>query len=188
MADSWVPTEYMELSIEAIAQADEVAVCSQQPSTYFNACWPAMWVSAHGYSVGDIVRPPTQNGFVYECTGAGTSGSSEPPWGSVQDATFADGGATWKTHVSYSLINTEIVPGDKSIGDHPLGGRALTIAEKPNVLIHTGGIVTHTALMTALTRVVHYAVKSSTVYEGDDLVEAGKLSIINPIVVRGVIV
>lgn len=56
----------------------------------------ADWVTATAYSLGDYVEPTTPNGFVYECTTAGTSGGSEPSWPtSGIGTTVADGTAVW---------------------------------------------------------------------------------------------
>lgn len=43
---------------------------------------PPVWESGHAYEFGDIVKPTNQNysGYIYKCTRAGTSGSSEPTW------------------------------------------------------------------------------------------------------------
>jgi hypothetical protein len=41
-------------------------------------------------AVGTILRPTTHNGYVYECTTAGT-GSAEPTWGTTVGGTTTDG-------------------------------------------------------------------------------------------------
>ena len=55
-----------------------------------------LWVANHAYKVGQRVRPRTANGFVYECTAAGTSGATEPAWPTVSGNTVASGTATFK--------------------------------------------------------------------------------------------
>ena len=183
----WVPTDYLDLILDEIALADEEAVCFSQPATYFQACWPSMWVAETAYVAGDVVRPPTQNGFVYECTVGGTSGSSEPAWGTTQDGTFSDGTVTWKTHANYALINSALASGDKSIADHLDGGRALTIAEKESVLIHTSGTVTHTALITNSTQTLHLVDTATTIEETTDDVVAGRTCILHTMTIRSLI-
>ncbi|RJP77996.1 MAG: hypothetical protein C4524_07360 [Candidatus Zixiibacteriota bacterium] len=46
------------------------------------------------YVVGDLVYPAVKNGFIYECTTAGTSHSSEPAFGTTVGGTTAEGGGT----------------------------------------------------------------------------------------------
>ena len=53
------------------------------------------WAASTAYSLGDYVHATTFNGFRYECTTAGTSGTGEPTWPLVERATVTDGGVTW---------------------------------------------------------------------------------------------
>lgn len=52
------------------------------------------------YSLGDRVEPATANGFIYECTTAGTSDSSEPTMPTTVGATVTDNTAVW-TNAGY---------------------------------------------------------------------------------------
>lgn len=47
------------------------------------------------YSLGQIVRPSTSNGYVYQCVVAGTSAGSAPTYPTVIGTTVTDGGVTW---------------------------------------------------------------------------------------------
>jgi predicted RNA-binding protein with PUA-like domain len=47
------------------------------------------------YSLGDIRRPATRNGYAYKCTTAGTCGGSPPTFPTVIGATVTDGTAVW---------------------------------------------------------------------------------------------
>ncbi|MDD3926839.1 MAG: hypothetical protein PHT33_09295, partial [bacterium] len=58
------------------------------------------WQSGHDYSVGDVVRPPTANGWVYEVIGdSGSSGITEPAWTTKASDTVTDGGLTLASRV-----------------------------------------------------------------------------------------
>ena len=55
------------------------------------------WAASTAYGLGDRVIPtmPNANGYFYECTTAGTSGASEPTWGTTPGGTTSDGTAVW---------------------------------------------------------------------------------------------
>lgn len=54
------------------------------------------WTASTAYAVGDFVRSSsTSDLFLFECTAAGTSDSSEPTWPTTEDGTVVDNGATW---------------------------------------------------------------------------------------------
>jgi hypothetical protein len=53
------------------------------------------WTASTAYLVGDVVKPTTPNGFIYECTTAGTSGGTQPTWATTAGATVNDGTAQW---------------------------------------------------------------------------------------------
>jgi len=64
------------------------------------------WVAATAYTVGQFIAPTTKNGCRYECTTAGTSGATEPTWGTVAAGVTADGAAlkwTCRTEEATSL-------------------------------------------------------------------------------------
>ncbi len=58
---------------------------------------PALWQASYAYSVGDVVRPDTDNGsgFFFRATVGGTSGAAEPFWPTVIANTVEDGTVTW---------------------------------------------------------------------------------------------
>ena len=60
--------------------------------------WGVTWEADTAYTYGQVVIPPTPNGFLYRCVGAGTTGGSAPAFPTVVGQTVADGGvggATW---------------------------------------------------------------------------------------------
>jgi uncharacterized phage protein gp47/JayE len=54
------------------------------------------WVASTVYTVGDVVLPTTANGYLYICTVAGTSGTTEPTWPTTVDTSVVDNAATWR--------------------------------------------------------------------------------------------
>lgn len=174
----WLNSEHIDLILTALSVVDERAVCSVQPSTYFEAIHPDLWTPETAYSPGDMVRPPDDNGFVYECTVGGTSGVGEPVWGVVQDATFADNTVTWKTHENYSLINDPLAPGDKIIENDPVDGRRMRIVQKVALTSHRSGTVSHVALIEHATKKLHLVTTASTVLEGHDDIVAGRSTLL----------
>lgn len=60
--------------------------------------WATSWAGTTGYTVGQIVKPATPNGYLYQCVVAGTSGSAASVLNSgptIQGNTVTDGGVTW---------------------------------------------------------------------------------------------
>ena len=173
----YIPNTTYDLALNQLNNVDHATVCSTQPTTYYNAIWADMWVADTAYDVGDEVRSPTDNDMVYECTVAGTSGSSEPAWGEVQDATFADGTATWKTHDNYSLAKCEYQPSDKTIQDRAGGGREIVFAEKSGIVSHRAGTVTHTAYYDSVNKTLEYVTTTTTTAPADDDIISGRTTI-----------
>lgn len=100
------------------------------------------WQASREYFSGDVVRPTHvgANGFIYICDTAGTSGGSEPTWGTPPGST-ADGGVTWTAlgpndALYFSrpgqLSGNEIIPSrttkDFDFGD-PMANKLLVNAE-----------------------------------------------------------
>lgn len=55
-----------------------------------------MWKASKAYVVGDIVDAPTlSNWAILECSVAGTTGTSEPTWGTTVGATITDNTVSW---------------------------------------------------------------------------------------------
>jgi len=74
-----------------------VAFASATNVGFYNALklWPETWVAATAYTVGDVVKASTYNSHSYKCTTAGTSGGTEPTWGTTNGGTTSDNTATW---------------------------------------------------------------------------------------------
>ena len=64
------------------------------------------WLATTAYVLGDWVVPTARNGFIYKCTTAGTSDSSEPsPWDLVAGGTTTDATVVWTTYVLAARAN-----------------------------------------------------------------------------------
>jgi hypothetical protein len=85
------------------------------------------WQASHGYSAGsgalNHVYPLTKNGFYFQCTGSGTSGSTEPAWDLTVGSNTTDNGVTW-TNVGAGVSYLPISGG----GSGPnLGGQPVIV-------------------------------------------------------------
>lgn len=63
--------------------------------------WPETWATGIAYTVGDVIRKTgTYAAYSYKCTTAGTSGGTEPAWGTpVLGAVVSDGSTLkWTTY------------------------------------------------------------------------------------------
>lgn len=180
----YIPDELIDAFINSITDADEIAVCSSQPVTYYNACRPPLWIARTSYTEGDLVHPPDHNGCIYQCTSPGTSDTSEPAWPATQDATCTDGTVTWKTHKNYALINTAFnKQTDAQISDNDPDGRKSTIAQKMGVTVHTSGTVTHTALINNTLKKLTYVTIAETDLVGNNQVTSGRTTLIHQITI-----
>ncbi|MEU8199495.1 hypothetical protein AB0C10_37500 [Microbispora amethystogenes] len=57
--------------------------------------WSVQRANSTAYTVGDVVRPASANGYLYQAIIGGTSGGSVPTWPTTIGATVTDGGVTW---------------------------------------------------------------------------------------------
>ena len=55
----------------------------------------AAWAASTAYAVGDVVRAVTDNGNVFRCVVAGTSGATEPTWVTTTFRETADNTVVW---------------------------------------------------------------------------------------------
>jgi len=184
----WISDAALDLVLDGIATSDEEAVCSQQPITYFNCAWGDLWLPSTVVVMGAIVHPPTDNGFIYECIVGGTTDATEPGWGAAQDVEFVDGTATWKTHENYVLASAPLTPANYLKSDGDIDGRKLHVGIISDVIVHTSGTVSHTALLDNVAQALLYVTTSETSLPSDNDVESGKVTILYEleIVVRDV--
>ena len=80
-------------------------VDANQPDGLYKTMKGTTWEATTAYSLGDIVVPTAglENGFRYECTTAGTSGSSEPTWKTTEGETNTDGTVVWTCRLGNHL-------------------------------------------------------------------------------------
>jgi hypothetical protein len=57
--------------------------------------WGTSAATSTAYSVGQVVRPASANGYLYRCVVAGTSGGSAPSWSTVPGRETSDGTVVW---------------------------------------------------------------------------------------------
>jgi hypothetical protein len=65
----------------------------------------ARWTNAHAYIIGDLILPTIDNGHVYYCSVAGTSGATEPTFANRYPGA-TDGTVTW---VPYTVITPSLL-------------------------------------------------------------------------------
>lgn len=179
----YILRDYQDYILNKWIECDEQVVCSGAPTTYFQCVHPDMWLADTAYSVGDLMRPPVANGFIYECTVDGISGSANPGWGTAQDQTFADNTVTWKTHINLAMVNATRVPADYSaITDYSangITGRSVILSEKQGLIVHTAGVSNHCALINHASKELRY-VTPSNVTIGTGELESGRTTIFLP--------
>lgn len=91
---------------DKILNAYGQAAALGSPATHYVGLLTATtWLASTAYSAGAYVIPTTfgsisgQQGKIFKCTTAGTSGTAQPTWPTTAGGTVTDGGATW-TEVS----------------------------------------------------------------------------------------
>jgi hypothetical protein len=62
------------------------------------------WAASMAYVSGQMVKPSIDNDLIYRCMVSGTSGTTEPTWGTTLKATTVDVGVTWICILSTSYV------------------------------------------------------------------------------------
>lgn len=68
--------------------------------------WTTQRANSTAYTLGDVVRPATGNGFLYRATTSGTTGASIPTYPTVIGQTVVDGGVTWTCYCQAIIVFT----------------------------------------------------------------------------------
>ena len=145
----WINPDILDLVLAEIATADEMALCTGQPSSYYNVVNPPAWVAGTAYSLTAPVRPMVdRNGFTYECTTAGTSGENEPVWPTTDGQTVTDGTAVWTARTCLACVTANLVPADFVISNgEAAGSRKLTVLPKTGLTAYATATPDHVALI-----------------------------------------
>lgn len=91
---------------DTIAAADLVQYY-QIEANFLGTAGFSAWAATTAKAVRAVVKPSTVNGFLYECTVAGNTGSSEPTWPLVPGMTVVDGTVTWRALRASFLYTAE---------------------------------------------------------------------------------
>lgn len=75
--------------------AGGVALASKTHAVTLANSWSATWAASTAYVYGQLVKPPTANGYLYMCDTAGTSGTAAPTFPTTPGQDVADNTANW---------------------------------------------------------------------------------------------
>lgn len=86
--------------------AGGATLASKTITTVAANSWATSRANSTAYTAGQIVRPATGNGFVYQALTSGTTGSSVPTYPTTFGATVTDGGVTWEC-VGFAVLQLD---------------------------------------------------------------------------------
>ncbi len=84
--------------------------------------WGVQRANSTAYTVGDVVRPASANGYVYRCVVAGTSGGSLPTYTTTIGDDFTDGTVTWVCEGKGALVVDAADPSWTTVNPGTLAG------------------------------------------------------------------
>jgi hypothetical protein len=132
----------------AIEDADAQLHCDTTIGTLEVGFDPPKRANLTAYGVGQQVVPTTLNGYVYQCTVAGTSGGSAPAYSTTLNATFTDGTVTWRVQSADTVVSNlriALAPSDTT----PLSnwGNGLYDIQLTDTFGHTERIIEGSAVL-----------------------------------------
>ena len=105
------------------------------------------WQASSTYSAGATLVPTSLNstGYVYQCTTAGTSGTTEPTWPTTTGLTVTDGTATWSCAATTSPMlqvgETVTVQGENTAQAEAVTVTGSSVSVNPSMAGVTPGLV-----------------------------------------------
>jgi hypothetical protein len=103
--------------------------------------WGVSRAASTAYTVGDVVRPASANGFLYRATNSGTTGAGLPTYPTVLGQTVVDGGVTWEC---YGIAITVLTSANAPTWASPFtatGIRYLVLADRTTGVAATSPLV-----------------------------------------------
>lgn len=99
-------------------------------------------VSNEAVSINEFARPSIPNGFSYECTTAGTTGSREPLFPTILGNTVADGSVIWTCRAAGSnAINAVSSPSAVSDPTGMTIGSISVVEDRKIFATYSGGVL-----------------------------------------------
>lgn len=145
------------------------------------------WIASNAYVLTDYVAPTTSTGLRYECTTAGTSGTTEPDWPIEPGETVTDGTVVWTARrPAYTLkglirAQLETQKGSHSIGDYVFIAEQNGLSQFNDPVLQAGrnvcvktepvsnGVVVDLSLVTAVCKdIVGYAIGSPSYIQDEN--------------------
>ncbi len=130
----WKNQSLLDAALDQAATADEVAICYNQPGTWYEATNPAAWAASIVTALGAAIRPTARNGCCYQCTTGGTTGATEPTWPTTPGNTVTDGTVVWTCRTSYALANTSLTSADFTKANGPVPAYTAWVASTVTAL------------------------------------------------------
>ena len=90
----WSDVSANEISADGDYAAGGTSLGTKLVTPVFSSSFNA-WQASTTYAVGDLVRAVADNGHVFQCIAAGTSGGTEPSWDTNQHQNTADNTCEW---------------------------------------------------------------------------------------------
>ena len=94
---------------------------------YFGGANPTTWAASTDYIIGDYVRPPTANGYIYQCAASnqaaslmGISGAAAPAFPTIAGDTVVDNQITWVAFEDFTsgVLNPQTDFGAVTVADY----------------------------------------------------------------------
>ena len=94
----WVWTVVNSFGEQSAPSIASSVVTGKQGDTVAISNMTLDWAAGTTYALNDWVVPTTPNGYMYICTTAGTSGGTEPSWGTTIDQDTTDNQVSWRCY------------------------------------------------------------------------------------------